>query len=191
MLNDVRLMKQLNFNAVRCSHYPPHPFFLHLCDELGLYVVDEANIETHGFQVLGQAVNYITSHADWRGAIASRIGRMFERDKNHPSVIIWSLGNESGGGSTMEAMASWLRVRDPRRLVQYESGGARTPATDIICPMYQRLHWCSAATAADAQKRPVVLCEYAHAMGNSGGCLASYWKEFVSYDSFFGTLRFI
>ncbi len=118
MRRDAVLLKQLNFNAVRCSHYPQHPYWLELCDELGLYVVDEANIETHGFQLLGQPVGYLASLPQWRGAMASRLVRMVERDKNHACVIGWSLGNESGFGPTHDAMADWLRIRDPGRFVQ-------------------------------------------------------------------------
>ena len=178
MRRDAQLMKQLNFNAVRLSHYPTHPRWMEICDEAGLYVVDEANIESHGFQTFGQAVGYLSQHPAWTGALLSRVARMFERDKNHPCIISWSLGNESGTGPAHEAAAMWLRAKDPRRLVQYESGGARSVCTDIICPMYQRVAWCEKWAQKDVSRRPVVLCEYAHAMGNSGGSLAAYWKAF-------------
>mmetsp|Transcript_9478 Transcript_9478/g.15719 ORF Transcript_9478/g.15719 Transcript_9478/m.15719 type:complete len:696 (+) Transcript_9478:1656-3743(+) len=178
MFEDAVQLKKLNFNAVRSAHYPQHPYWLEVCDEVGLYVIDEANIETHGFQVLGQPVGYLAARSDWRGAIAARITRMLERDKNHACVIGWSLGNECGHGPTHDLMAQWLRTRDPGRFVQYESGGARTAATDIICPMYLRPQWCEEQTRRDLQRRPVILCEYAHAMGNSGGCLEHYWKAF-------------
>lgn len=118
MQNDVKLLKKLNFNAVRCSHYPAHPRWLEICDEVGIYVVDEANIESHGFQTLGQPVGYLSHLPEWRSALFSRVTRMYERDKNCASVIIWSLGNESGCGPTHLEMASWLRTRDPTRLVQ-------------------------------------------------------------------------
>ncbi len=180
MQQDASLLKQFNFNAVRLSHYPTHPRWLEICDECGLYVVDEANIETHGFQTLGQATNYLSGHKDWEGAMLSRVVRMYERDKNATCIISWSLGNESGCGSTTLIMAEWLRNRDFSRVVQYESGGARTAATDIICPMYQRPEWCREQALHDPKKRPVILCEYAHAMGNSGGCLKQYWTDIWS-----------
>ena len=175
---DAAILKQLNFNAVRLSHYPNHRRWLEICDEAGLYVIDEANIESHGFQVFGQAVGYLSHQPEWKGAMLSRIARMCERDKNYPCIIGWSLGNESGVGPNHEAGSAFLRSRDPRRFVQYESGGACTKVTDIICPMYLRPAWCRNKAQNDPLKRPVILCEYAHAMGNSGGCLAQYWKDF-------------
>lgn len=118
MKRDIELIKSFNFNAVRTAHYPTCSRWLELCDEAGLYVVDEANIETHGFQSVGQPVSYLSSLKSWRGAFWGRVGAMVERDKNHPSVIIWSLGNESGCGSTHNTIASWLRKRDPFRKIQ-------------------------------------------------------------------------
>jgi beta-galactosidase len=117
MQQDIALLKQFNFNAMRCAHCPPHSRWLELCDEAGIYVVDEANIETHGFQALFQAVNYLSNHKDWQGALLARVWRMFERDKNHPCIIFWSLGNESGVGKAQESMYAWLHARDTRRLV--------------------------------------------------------------------------
>ena len=178
MREDISLMKCYNFNAVRCSHYPNHPRWLELCDEAGLYVVDEANIETHGFQNLGQAVGYLSHQREWRGALLSRVARMMERDKCATSVILWSLGNESGVGPSHRLMADWVRARDPSRVLQYESGGARSSCTDVIAPMYLRPTWCRNQALHDPAKRPVILCEYAHAMGNSGGSLFKYWKDF-------------
>ena len=115
---DAQMLKQLNFNAVRLSHYPTHPLWLDICDEAGLYVIDEANIESHGFQMLGQAVGYLSHHPEWKGAHLCRVSRMYERDKNATCVIGWSLGNESGVGPAHDAMASWIRARDPRRFLQ-------------------------------------------------------------------------
>jgi beta-galactosidase/beta-glucuronidase len=179
MIKDALLLKSLNFNAVRCSHYPPHPFWLEVCDTIGLYVIDETNIETPGFQLLGQPVGYLAELVEeWGSAMATRITRMVERDKNHPCIISWSLGNESGMGKTFLEMANWLRKRDPTRFVHYESGGANTASTDVICPMYQKPAWLIQQAETDPQKRPVILCEYAHAMGNSGGCLERYWSLF-------------
>eukprot|EP01038_Epipyxis_sp_PR26KG_P004787 gene4787-6714_t len=178
MRKDAILLKLLNFNAVRCSHYPPHHYWFQICDEIGLYVIDEANIETHGFQVVGQPVGYLSHQLQWRDALLTRVTRMYERDKNYTCIIGWSLGNESGFGPTHQLMANWLRMRDKMRFVQYESGGARTTGTDIICPMYQRIDWCKNNGKSIWNKRPVILCEYAHAMGNSGGSLAKYWSTF-------------
>lgn len=118
MREDAVLLKKLNFNAVRCSHYPNHPYWYEVCDEIGLYVIDEANIETHGFQFIGQCAGYLSRHPDWVSAMGSRVTRMYERDKNYPCIIGWSLGNESGFGPTHDNMAKWLRVRDPLRFVQ-------------------------------------------------------------------------
>jgi beta-galactosidase/beta-glucuronidase len=178
MRADAVLLKKLNFNAVRSSHYPQHPYWLQVCDEVGLYVIDEANIESHGFQILGQPVGYLADQPEWELALTARVTRMYERDKNHACIIGWSLGNESGHGKAHDIMACWLRLRDSSRFVQYESGGARTAATDLVCPMYTRPVWCEEQSLRDTKKRPVVLCEYAHAMGNSGGCLATYWQLF-------------
>lgn len=184
---DLQLMKQNNFNAVRCSHYPHQSGFYRLCDQLGLYVVDEANIETHGVTPMGR----LADSPAWSGAFLERMVRMVSRDFNHPSIILWSLGNESGYGAAHDAMYHWVRKVDPSRPVQYEGGGADTPVTDIICPMYARTHmdmqqgedlgpkrsllnWLN----VEGEGRPVILCEYAHAMGNSLGNFADYWKVF-------------
>lgn len=188
MVQDILLMKQNNFNAVRCSHYPNHPMWYTLCDRYGLYVVDEANIETHGMVPM----NRLTNDPDWLPAMSQRVTRMVQRDRNHPSIIIWSLGNESGHGVNHDALYRWLKSEDPSRPVQYEGGGANTAATDIICPMYARVDqdqpfpvvpkwsikkWLS----LPGEQRPLILCEYAHAMGNSFGGFAKYWQAFRQY----------
>ena len=188
MLDDIKLLKQNNFNAVRTAHYPNHPRWYELCDEYGLYVVDEANIETHGMFPMGR----LSRDPLWAGAYMARFTQMVERDKNHPSIIIWSLGNESGHGPTHDAMYGWAKSFDPSRPVQYEGGGADTTATDIIAPMYARVDtdikddavpkwaikkWLS----MPGENRPVILCEYAHAMGNSLGSFDEYWKAFKAY----------
>ena len=188
MLEDIKLLKQNNFNAVRTAHYPNHPRWYELCDEYGLYVVDEANIETHGMFPMGR----LSRDPLWAGAYMARFTQMVERDKNHPSIIIWSLGNESGHGPTHDAMYGWAKSFDPSRPVQYEGGGADTTATDIIAPMYARVDtdikddavpkwaikkWLS----MPGENRPVILCEYAHAMGNSLGSFDEYWKAFKAY----------
>ncbi|PSW21552.1 beta-galactosidase [Photobacterium sanctipauli] len=188
MIKDIKLMKQHNFNAVRTAHYPNHPRWYELCDEYGLYVCDEANIETHGMTPM----NRLSADPIWSHAYMSRYTQMVQRDKNHPSIIIWSLGNESGHGSTHNAMYAWSKDFDPSRPVQYEGGGADTTATDIICPMYARVNstiedeavpkwsikkWLSLPN----EQRPLILCEYAHAMGNSLGSFDEYWKAFRDY----------
>lgn len=188
MVQDILLMKQNNFNAVRCSHYPNHPLWYTLCDRYGLYVVDEANIETHGMVPM----NRLTDDPRWLPAMSERVTRMVQRDRNHPSVIIWSLGNESGHGANHDALYRWIKSVDPSRPVQYEGGGADTTATDIICPMYARVDedqpfpavpkwsikkWLS----LPGEMRPLILCEYAHAMGNSLGGFAKYWQAFRQY----------
>ncbi|AMO58550.1 beta-D-galactosidase [Endozoicomonas montiporae] len=198
-VEDVRehllLIKQNNFNAVRCSHYPHQPAFYELCDELGLYVVDEANIETHGMKPMGK----LADDPRWLSAFMERTTRMVARDFNHPSIIIWSLGNESGYGAAHDAMYQWIKRTDPSRPVQYEGGGANTAATDIICPMYARTDqdlpqpWFDAPKWAlnkwvgkPNENRPVILCEYAHAMGNSLGGFAEYWEAFRKHEQLQG-----
>lgn len=185
MLQDILLMKQHNFNAVRCSHYPNHPLWYKLCDRYGLYVVDEANIETHGMQPM----NRLSDDPQWFNAFSERVTRMVQRDRNHPSIIIWSLGNESGHGSTHDALYGWIKSSDPTRPVQYEGGGANSAATDIICPMYARVDQDQPFPAVPKwsikkwigmpdETRPLILCEYAHAMGNSLGGFDKYWQAF-------------
>jgi len=188
MHRDIILMKQNNFNAVRTAHYPNHPRWYELCDQLGLYVVDEANIETHGMFPMGR----LACDPQWAGAFMSRYTQMVERDKNHACIIIWSLGNESGYGATHDAMYSWSKRFDSSRPVQYEGGGAATTATDIICPMYARVETDIKDDAVPkyaikkwlglpGETRPLILCEYAHAMGNSLGNFDDYWQAFRSY----------
>lgn len=185
MLQDIILMKQHNFNAVRCSHYPNHPLWYRLCDRYGLYVVDEANIETHGMQPMGR----LADDPQWFSAFSERVTRMVQRDRNHACIIIWSLGNESGHGATHDALYRWIKSNDPTRPVQYEGGGANTAATDIVCPMYARVDEDQPFPAVPKwsikkwiglpdESRPLILCEYAHAMGNSFGDFARYWQAF-------------
>ena len=186
---DIRLMKQYNFNAVRTAHYPNHPDFYRLCDHYGLYVVDEANLETHGMDPSSR----LSDDPAWLNAYMERATRMVLRDRNHPSIILWSLGNESGLGANHHAMYQWIKQTDPSRPVQYEGGGADTPATDIICPMYARVktdltHPISVPKWAiqkwiglPGEDRPLILCEYAHAMGNSLGSFDEYWRAFRQY----------
>jgi beta-galactosidase len=173
---DARLMKQSNVNAVRCSHYPNDPYWLDLCDRLGLYVVDEANVEAHAYY------DEVCRDPRYLGAFVTRVRNMVERDKNHPSVILWSLGNESGYGLNHDAAAGWVRARDPSRPLHYEgaiardwSGGRR--ATDIVCPMYASVEDIEAWAETTTDPRPLILCEYSHAMGNWGG-LSDYAAAF-------------
>ena len=177
MRADLLAMRRHNITAVRCSHYPNDPRFLDLCDELGMYVIDESNIESHA---------YNTSLCDdprYRSAWLARGSRMVERDRNHPSIIMWSLGNESGYGTNHDVLAGWIRSADASRPLHYEdairqrgwaTGGMS--ATDVVCPMYSPI----ADVAAYDGRRPFFLCEYSHAMGNSNGSLADYWDVIMS-----------
>lgn len=193
---DAVTMKRCNVNAVRCSHYPNDPYWLDLCDELGLYVIDETNLEAHAFfHQLCRDRRYTTAFVD-------RAVRMVERDKNHSSVIAWSLGNESGFGPNHEAMAAWIRAYDPSRPLHYEPALYQHnvvsklkrydhgyQATDIVCPMYasieQIMAWATDKSHPD-RRRPLILCEYSHAMGNSNGSLADYWDAFEKHPGLQG-----
>ncbi len=196
------IMKQHNINAVRTSHYPNDPALVELCDELGLYVVDEANVESHARH------DSLLRSGMFDVAVMSRIKRMVVRDRSHPSVIGWSLGNESGIGAIHDQAAAWIRNTDPGRFVQYEGGfnkywreGGRPEAqlapsrserlvTDVVCPMYgsvdQIITWAEWAESSNEDDRPLILCEYSHAMGNSNGHLNDYYAAFRKYDSLGG-----
>ncbi len=174
MRADLVQMKQFGFNAVRTSHYPNDPAFLDLCDELGLWVIGEADIESHAFwSSLCEDPRYLNAWVD-------RVSRMAIRDKNHPSVILWSLGNESGYGANHDAVAGWLRRYDPSRPLHYEGAirfdwGSAQTASDITCPMYPPIAGIVAHATNGSQRHPLIMCEYSHAMGNSNGTLAEYW----------------
>jgi len=180
MRADLVLMKQHNVNAVRTSHYPNDPVFLDLCDELGLYVIDEANIESHAYNVL------LCDRPEWQATWLSRGSRMVARDRNHPSVIAWSLGNESGYGVNHDALAGWIRRADPSRPLHYEGASfhagweAGHTATDITCPMYPTIEAIRRHGEESTDPRPLIMCEYSHAMGNSNGSLADYWEVITS-----------
>ena len=176
MIEDIVLMKRFNVNAVRTSHYPDDPRWYALCDRYGLYVVDEANIESHG---MGYGPESLAKDPRWGEAHLDRVRRMVARDKNHPSVIIWSLGNEAGNGVNFQAAYDWIKGFDRSRPVQYERAGLEEN-TDIFCPMYATIDRCT-AYAAEPQERPLILCEYAHAMGNSVGNLQDYWDAIESH----------
>ncbi|MDJ1132936.1 glycoside hydrolase family 2 TIM barrel-domain containing protein [Streptomyces iconiensis] len=192
MRYDLVLMKRHNINAVRTSHYPPHPAFLDLCDELGLWVVDECDLETHGFQALHGVQNPVDDER-WTPALLDRAARMVERDKNHASVVVWSLGNECGSGAGLRAMARWIRERDPSRPLHYENDPAY-PDSDFHSRMYashdeveligRREEPATGEPEQDARRRslPFLLCEYAHAMGNGPGGLADYQRLFEKYE---------
>lgn len=182
MIKDLVLMKQNNINAVRNSHYPQHPRWYELCDLFGMYMIDEANIETHGFD-LSRHVKHPTQEPRWLSSMMDRVVNMVERDKNHACIIAWSLGNEASYGPNHGAMAGWIRGKDPSRVLHYEGGGSRTSSTDIVCPMYMHV-WDIVKIANDpAETRPLILCEYSHAMGNSNGNIHEYWE---AIDSTFG-----
>jgi beta-galactosidase len=179
MRQDLLELKRWNFNAVRTSHYPNDAAFLDLCDELGFYVVGEANIESHAFY------DSICNDPRYLGAFVERVGRMVERDIHHPAVVLWSLGNESGKGLNHEAAAAYARHMDPSRPLHYEGairgdwrGGHSL--TDVICPMYPSIHAIENYAKSGKQDRPLIMCEYSHAMGNSNGTLAEYWKVIES-----------
>ncbi|QLG44650.1 glycoside hydrolase family 2 TIM barrel-domain containing protein [Costertonia aggregata] len=187
-LRDLKLMKENNVNAIRCSHYPKNPFFYGLCDEYGFYVIDEANIETHGMGTTNQGLDnnkeaqkiHPAYRTEWKPAHLDRTKRMFERDKNHTSIITWSLGNEAGNGKNFHATYEWLKQRDSTRPVQYE-GATAYENTDIQAPMYMRIP-AMIAYAENHPKRPLIQCEYAHAMGNSLGNFQDYWDVIERYD---------
>ncbi len=176
MRRDIELMKRLNINAVRTSHYPNDPMWYDLADEYGLYIVDEANIESHG---MGYGERTLGNDLRFRDAHLDRTRRMVERDKNHPSVIIWSLGNEAGNGANFYGTYGWTKGRDPTRPVQYERAGLDWN-TDLYVPMYPGLDYL-AWYAETHDDRPLIMCEYAHAMGNSVGNFADYWDVIDRY----------
>jgi beta-galactosidase len=182
MILDIQLMKKFNYNAVRTSHYPNDTRWYSLCDRYGIYVIDEANIESHG---MGYDEKSLAKNPDFLGMHLDRTIRMVERDKNHPSVIIWSLGNEAGNGINFEATYKWIKGRDSTRPVQYERAG-ESWNTDIICPMYA---WSYLeGYGSRLNDRPLVMCEYAHAMGNSSGNFQDYWDLIEKYDQLQGGL---
>lgn len=172
MERDIKMMKQFNLNAVRCSHYPNQTAWYDLCDRYGIYLIDEANIESHG---MGYGDKTLAKEPSFADAHMNRTVRMVERDKNHPSVIIWSLGNEAGDGPNFEATSAWIHHRDPSRPVHYERAGS-APHTDIICPMYPRPSRLG-EYASKPETRPYIMCEYEHAMGNGSGDFWSYWNQ--------------
>lgn len=177
MLVDIQLMKNHNINAVRTCHYPDDPYWYELCDKYGIYLIDEANIESHGMGYHPDRT--LGNNPDWEAAHMMRIRRMVERDKNHPSIIIWSLGNEAGDGCNFEKASAWVHERDNTRPVQYERALLREH-TDIYCPMYTSIKYIESWAQTD-DPRPLIMCEYAHSMGNSTGNLQDYWDVIEKY----------
>ena len=182
MIRDIMLMKQHNINTVRTSHYPNVPEWYDLCDQYGLYLINEANIESHGMGY--QPDRTLGNNAEWLKAHLDRTINMVERDKNHPSIIIWSLGNEAGNGSNFTATYKWIKWRDKTRPVQYERAELEKN-TDIYCPMYASVEHLIEYAKTNPQ-RPLIQCEYAHAMGNSTGNLDQYWKAIERYPALQG-----
>lgn len=187
MIKDIKLLKQFNFNAVRTSHYPNDNRWYELCDEYGIYLMDEADIETHDL------ASYLSQHPDWATAYLERAQRMVEAHKNHPSIIFWSLGNESGQGYNHAAMAGWIKNYDPSRPIHYE-GSQFIPKSenkfdpdyvDMYSRMYSPINYMM-DLANNGDTRPVVYCEYAHSMGNSTGNLDKFWKMFKSTSRIIG-----
>lgn len=183
MIRDIKLMKQNNINSVRTSHYPNDPLWYQLCDQYGLYVVDEANIESHGMGY--DPDKALANQPQWEAAFIDRTQRMFERDKNHPCVIVWSLGNETGSGPNFMATYKWIKEHDwAKRPIHSEDAGEED-YTDIYCPMYKPID-VLIKHALSSPKKPLILCEYAHAMGNSVGNLRDYWDVIEKYPSLQG-----
>ncbi|MCL2572661.1 MAG: DUF4981 domain-containing protein [Defluviitaleaceae bacterium] len=179
MEEDLRIMKRHNVNTVRTSHYPNDPRFLQLCNFYGFYVMDEGDMETHGMQVATGMQDFLATDPAWLDCHVDRMKRMVERDKNNPAVVMWSLGNESGNGPHHVAMAEWTRQRDPARPVHYERFWPHQTHEpdylDMISRMYPTIEWTKEYAENPKQNRPLILCEYSHAMGNSPGCLQDYW----------------
>ncbi len=180
MRREIMLMKQLNFNAVRTSHYPNDTRWYDLCDEMGICLVDEANLETHGLD------SRLSLDPEWSGAYLDRAVRMVMRDKNHPSIVAWSLGNESCAGMNHAGMAGWIRGYDPTRPVQYESWEPGPLISDIRVPMYPQLDWVAEVMADTADIRPMVMCEYAYSKSNSNGNVDEFWDMVARFPRFQG-----
>ena len=191
---DVLLMKSLGINCVRTSHYPPHPEFLNLCDELGMYVMLETDLESHGVLRRNPNVEYCYDidsldwpcrRPEWKAAFLERMQRAYHRDKNHASVILWSTGNESGFGENQEAMIAWLKQQDDTRLIHCEDASrlGQPEKADLYSRMYPSLSEQKDWAQDPHIRQPVFMCEYAHAMGNGPGGLWDYWEEKIGRAS--------
>ncbi len=190
MIKDIIIMKQFNINTCRSSHYPNDPLWLALCDEYGMYVVDEANIETHGmgaeFQYMREPKSRHPAYdPHWKAAHHDRTQRLIERDKNHASVVVWSLGNECGNGPVFHETYDWIKKRDNSRPVMSEQAGEHTN-TDIVCPMYPSVANMKKYADDKSKTRPYIMCEYSHAMGNSNGNFKEYWDVIRASDNMQG-----
>ena len=181
MIQDIRLMKELNVNAVRTCHYPDAPEWYDLCDEYGIYLIDEANLESHG---MGYKEKTLAKNPLFEKMHMERNTRMVHRDRNHPSIIIWSMGNEAGFGPNFENVYRWIKAEDPSRPVHYERAEGND-FTDIMCPMYATYDWCEKYVTSNPTK-PLIQCEYAHAMGNSMGGFKEYWDLIRKYPHYQG-----
>jgi beta-galactosidase len=182
MERDIKLMKQNNINAVRSAHYPYDPYWLDLCDQYGLYVIDEANIESHPLAISEDT--QIGNEMSWLPAHMMRTQRMYYRDRNHASIYSWSLGNEAGEGEIFRTTYKWLKAQDDNRIVQYEPAG-KEDYTDVYCPMYPKPEYLITHGKSDSDK-PSIMIEYAHAMGNSVGNLQDYWDIIETYPNLQG-----
>lgn len=191
MTKDITVMKIHNVNAVRTSHYPNDPRFLQLCDKLGLYVLDEADLETHGVYDIQQSMDYLSDSDAWTDAYLDRITRIVQRDKNRPSVIGWSMGNESGYGRNIAACIRSCKEQDSTRFTHYEGHWQLeeyqfAPEADVVSRMYAGTAWCNSFCEDDKDPRPLVLCEYCHAMGNGPGDVKDYWDVIYAHPNFMG-----
>ena len=192
MKEDIMIFKRHNVNAVRTSHYPNDPRFALLCDKYGIMMIDETDLEAHGVAFVAPW-SLLSDDPEWQDAYVDRVKRMYERDKNHPSVIMWSLGNESGYGRNQKAMSKYLKQRDKKRLVHYEGGNAgytggkmQYGVLDVESYMYPSVDFVKKYAEDEDKKLPLYLCEYCHAMGNGPGDLAAYWEAFDKYDCLIG-----
>lgn len=184
MIEDISLMKKNNINAVRASHYPNQPIWYELCNKYGLYVIDEANIEAHGMRFHKDGYGVISNDPNWKAAWLDRGQRMLERDKNQPCIIMWSMGNEAGDGKNFVHLYKWMKERDFSRPVVYQPAWYESH-TDVVFPMYRGIEFISKYAEKNKDK-PLILCEFAHAMGNSVGNLQDYWNTFEKYPSLQG-----
>ena len=182
MIHDIQLMKQFNLNGVRNCHYPNNYAWYELCTEFGLYMIDEANIESHG--MMFHKDETLANYPDWEVPFMQRMSRMIARDRNYSAIVTWSMGNESGYGKHFETLYDYTKKIDPTRPVQYEGGGYNSKS-DIYCPMYARI-WRLRQHVNQRDARPMILCEYAHAMGNSVGNFQDYWDLIYKYDQLQG-----
>ena len=183
MLQDIQLMKKFNVNAVRTCHYPDDPYWYELCDRYGLYIVAEANLESHG---MGFKEKSLAKDPAYKKAHLERNQRNVQCNFNHPSIILWSMGNECGDGSNFEACYDWIKQEDPSRFVHFEQAYDTGSNTDVYCPMYPTYSRCIKYCEDDNKQKPFIMCEYAHAMGNSVGNFQDYWDLIYKYDQLQG-----